>query len=256
MSPFFVGWQGLPRGLVGFIAAAILLSATAAAVFAAVIIAALPPRHTGEWGSEEVGYDGVLVTRPYPLVRVPASGNEPGRAILLVDEWKYGLALPPEFTDGQFVHVQGYAVRRGDVTVLQVDAKPRLIGSAAPSLDERRNFGPQTLTGEIVDSKCWTGAMNPGEGKSHKGCGSLCLLGAIPALFITSGNVGATRWFVLADVDGNPLGEEMRAHVGERLSLSGNVIDAPDLHEFRLDRRSTEQVVAAVEFVRPGSNRR
>src|SRR5262245_18814173 len=127
MSPFFVGWMGLPRGLVGFMAAVILGIATIGSVFAAVFIAAMPPHQTGEWGSDEVGYDGVLVTKPYPLVRAPAAGSQPARAILLVDEWKFGVPLGPEFNDGQFVHVQGYAVRRGDVTVLQIDQKPKLM---------------------------------------------------------------------------------------------------------------------------------
>src|SRR5258708_559150 len=112
MSPFFVGWMGLPRSLVGFVSVVILAVATAGAVFAALIIAATPPHQSGLWGSDEVGYDGVLVTKPYPLVRVAASGNQPARTILLVDEWKFGLPLGPEFKDGQFVHVQGYAVRR------------------------------------------------------------------------------------------------------------------------------------------------
>jgi hypothetical protein len=251
MSPFFVGWMGLPRSLVGFIAVVVLAVATVGAVFAALIIAATPPHQTGQWGSDEVGYDGVLVIKPYPLVRVAAAGNQPARAILLVDEWKFGLPLGPEFKDGQFVHVQGYAVRRGDVTVLQVDQKPRPMAGTAPPVAERRDAGVQTLTGEIADTKCWTGAMNPGEGKTHKGCGSLCLLGAIPALFITAGPDATPRWYVLADTDGNALSEEMRAHVGERLSLTGHVVEAADLHEFRIDRQSAERVLAEVSIVRP-----
>jgi hypothetical protein len=142
--------------------------------------------------------------------------------------------------------VQGYEVRRGDLTVLQVDAMPKPLSGAPPPFAERRETGARTLMGEIADSKCWAGAMNPGEGKAHKGCGSLCLLGAIPALFITAGPGSAPHWYVLADADGAPLGEEMRAHVGERLSLTGRIVDAPDLHEFRLDHRSVERVLAAV----------
>src|SRR6185369_4709501 len=121
MTPFFVGWMGLPRGLVGFLTVVILGLATLGSVFAALLIVAMPPLQTGQWGTDEVGYDGVLVTKPYPLVRIAAAGNQRARTILLVDEWKFGLPLDPEFKDGQFVHVQGYEVRRGDVTVLQVD---------------------------------------------------------------------------------------------------------------------------------------
>src|SRR5258708_559152 len=82
-------------------------------------------------------------------------------------------------------------------------------------------------------------------------CGALCLLGAIPALFITPAPDGTTRWYVLSDADGNALGEVMRAHIGERLSLTGHVVEAADLHEFRIDRQSAERVLAEASIVRP-----
>src|SRR5260221_3035974 len=138
--------MGCPAGWAGLFPVLILAGARAGGVLGAWITAAPPPHQSGQWGSDEVGYDGVLVTRPYPLVRVVASGNQPARAILLVDEWKFGLPLGPEFKDGQFVHVQGYAVQRGDVTMLQVDTKPRPMAGTAPMVTERRDAGVQTLT--------------------------------------------------------------------------------------------------------------
>jgi len=137
------------------------------------------------------------------------------------------------FATGDLVRATGYAIRRGDVTVLQVDNKLERLGRAAPA-PALQQGGERALTGEIVDSKCWTGAMNPGEGKTHKGCGSLCLLGGIPALFIATGADGVTRWYVLADNEGRSLGEGIRARIGERLTLTGHVMAAPDLHEFRV----------------------
>ncbi len=243
MTPFFVGWMGLPRGLVGFIATAGLAIAGVGTVFAALFVAALPPRQSGQWGDGEVGFDGLLVTKPYPVVRVAASENRPAQAVLLVDEWKFGLTLGRDFADGQSVHVQGYAVRRGSVTVLQVDARPQHIAASGSAPPELRDAGTHALTGEIVDSKCWTGAMNPGDGKAHKGCGSLCLLGGIPALFITSAPDEGLRWYLLADADGNALGEEIRARVGERLTLKGRVLEAADLPEFRIDPDSAAMLL-------------
>ena len=54
---------------------------------------------------------------------------------------------------------------------------------------------------------------------------------------------GAVRWYVLADADGEPLDEVIRLHIGEPLTLTGRVPDAPDLHEFRLDQKSVERLL-------------
>jgi hypothetical protein len=234
MKPFFVGWMGLPRGLRLFMGVVLAVLAVVDVGLAAGLVIAQPPRQTGFWdpsGEQEV--KGALVTEPYPMIRVAATDKAPAALVLLADEWKFGLPLGPGFKDGDLVRVTGYAIRRADVTVLQVDNKLDRLGRAAapPAFAQ---VGRHTLTGEIVDSKCWTGAMNPGDGKAHKGCGSLCLLGGIPALFIAAGEDGVTRWYVIADEEGRSLGEGIRARIGERLTLTGQTFDAPDLHEFRV----------------------
>ena len=240
MKPFFIGWAGLPRGLYGFIALVVVGAAAIGTLFAALVLIALPPRVTGQWSGGD--FIGVLVTKPYALVRVPGAGNTPPHSVLLTDAWKFGVSPGPEFHDGETVHAQGYSLQRGDVTVMQIGA-PLAPAAAVAPLPDLRDAGEATLIGEIVDSKCWSGAMNPGDGKAHRGCGSLCLLGGIPALFITTAKDGAFHWYVLADADGNALDEVIRLHVGERLTRTGHVFDAADLHEFRLDRPSGERLL-------------
>jgi hypothetical protein len=241
MTPFFIGWAGLPRELYGFVASVVAVIIGIGSMFAALILIALPPRETGAWDAGD--FEGVLVTKPYALVRVPAAADKPARSVLLVDEWKFGLPLGSEYADGQTVHVQGFALSRGDVTVLQISGAPQRLDHATGSVSALRDAGEQILSGEIVDSKCWAGAMNPGDGKAHRGCGSLCLLGNIPALFITRAPDGAIRWYVLADADGNPLDEAIRLHIGEPQTLTGHVLDAADLHEFRIDRKSADRLL-------------
>ena len=48
--------------------------------------------------------------------------------------------------------------------------------------------GPVTVSGEIVDSKCFLGVMVPGAGKTHKECASLCLRGGIPPAPVRAGS--------------------------------------------------------------------
>jgi hypothetical protein len=54
-------------------------------------------------------------------------------------------------------------------------------------------LGDVSLAGEILDSKCWFGAMRPSSGKVHKACASLCIRGGIPPAFFARGpaNQGA-----------------------------------------------------------------
>ncbi len=233
MKPFFIGWMGLPKGLRLFIAGAVAILVLSQAAIAALLYLGQPPRATGVWGDGEQSFEGTLLTLPYPMVRLAPADGKPARTILLVDEWKFGLPLGSDFKDGDKVGVRGYSIERNGVTVLQVSAPlDRLAaGAAMPGIDR----GEQTLTGEIVDSKCWTGAMNPGDGKAHKGCGSLCLLGGIPALFIPANGSG---WYVLADGEGQSLGEDIRARIGERLTLKGRLFGEGDLRILRVDADS------------------
>jgi hypothetical protein len=77
--------------------------------------------------------------------------------------------------------------------------------------------------------------MNPGEGKAHKGCGSLCLLGGIPALFIAEAPDGNGYWYLMAGRDGGPVGDETRGLMDEHVQLSGMVQRMPGLAVFTPD---------------------
>lgn len=85
-----------------------------------------------------------------------------------------------------------------------------------------------TLRGEIIDPKCFAGAMKPGDGKAHKGCAVLCLRGGIPAVFVTSGEV-----YLVVGADGVSLaGEGLEAvlpFVGDRVEVSGEAGAVGDL---------------------------
>jgi hypothetical protein len=75
--------------------------------------------------------------------------------------------------------------------------------------------------GEIIDPKCFAGAMKPGTGKTHKACAALCLRGGIPPAFLS--DTGEIR--ILTDVSGNALTgtalERVIERVGEPVQLKG-----------------------------------
>jgi hypothetical protein len=96
-----------------------------------------------------------------------------------------------------------------------------------------RRLGTLTLTGEIVDSKCYLGVMNPGNGKVHRDCASRCLSGGIPPLFIDS-LTGKT--FLLVGTDGSALPyNELKPFIDEPLTIQGEHLQRGEQSLLRID---------------------
>ncbi|HLY54009.1 MAG TPA: hypothetical protein VKS60_00545 [Stellaceae bacterium] len=233
-EPFYVGYLPLPRSLRRPVVLIVLALFFADAALALVAVRGMKGHASGAWGTfGEARVEGRFRSHPYPLLQV--AGDNGIRTVLLVGEYKHGAGRDDVLPDGSLAAAYGYPIYRGDLTVLQLDrdveplaGAPLAIGSAAEPIRT-------TLDGEIVDAKCWAGAMNPGEGKAHKGCGSLCLLGDIPALFIGTGPDGTPHWYLMAAPGGGAVREEARALVGEHLTLTGSVVRTQGLSIFTPD---------------------
>lgn len=220
---FFVGYLRTPLRLARFVAITAVLCLIGADAVALLLYRAQAARASGDWGSAgEVAYDGVLVARPYPVLLVPAQNGAAAYAVLPVSEGKEGAPPGFEALDGASVTLTGYPLLRDGLTVLQLSAPPhearKTLALAAPV-----PMGRHTLTGEIVDSKCYLGAMIPGEGKVHQSCAALCLLGDIPALFVTRDPAGRLTYRLLADESGNAMPQLAGARAGQPLTLSGTI---------------------------------
>jgi hypothetical protein len=227
--PFYVGYLPLPRRLRPFLLGAVgtLLIADIAVALAA--LEARPAHPSGAWGTEgEVAYRGLFQARPYPLLRLS------DRTVLLVSEGKHGAPPGLEPLDGALVEAKGYPILRGDLTILQLDQMPSRVEGVASALPPGEPGRPARLAGELVDSKCYAGAMNPGEGKTHKGCASLCVFGGIPPLLVVRGAGPDPTWYILADPQGGPLNQAAAPLVGEAVELGGSVVEAPFYRLFEI----------------------
>jgi hypothetical protein len=235
-EPFFVGYLKLPPGLRGFLASILAMVALADIGLALVLVFLQPPHASGAWGQDgETTIIGRFLARPYPLVLVPAGPDGPARAVLLVSEGKHGAPAGLESLDGLLVEARGYPVRRGSLTLLQLDQMPSQVEGEVPPLSDPLPLPGPPITGEIVDSKCFAGAMNPGEGKAHKGCGAICLIGGIPPLLVTDTTAQDPVWYLLEAPDGGPADPSIATFVGERVRLEGTVVSMVGLKLFRLD---------------------
>jgi hypothetical protein len=95
--------------------------------------------------------------------------------------------------------------------------------------------GAASYAGEILDSKCWFGAMQPGQGKPHKACAALCIRGGLPPVFCPEALCGsAASAPLLTDASGNPHGDELVPFVADPIIASGRIVQIGDVRQFRV----------------------
>ncbi|MEL6188060.1 MAG: hypothetical protein AAFU79_25840, partial [Myxococcota bacterium] len=205
MAEFFVGYADTPPRTKRFalIAGAVLL----VVVVAAGLGWALTQRRAGTatWDiTTVVERQGILQVSPYGMLHTrDASGG--WTTTLLVEDGKLGLRAQASSLDGRSVKVRGTLLgRAGEEMLALVPSADAVLGvSARPTeVAPRVDGGEITLVGRVVDSKCFLGAMKPGDGSGHRPCAELCLKGGIPPVLVTEDP--AHPYVLLAAADGGP----------------------------------------------------
>jgi hypothetical protein len=232
MTDFYVGYlpkapEALARGTKRTVGLLLILAVAASALFVISQRTVSTPS-TFEFGHERA-FEGILVASPYPALLVARPNPSPDQPqhsyYSLVAPGKHGADSIASSFDGKAVRLQGTLIYREDQTMIEVvpDSIATLDPnqSALPAFDELGRF---TLTGEIVDSKCNFGVMNPGRGKVHKDCAVRCLSGGIPPAFVTDDFQGRPATLLLTTDGGKPLPKEaFLPHVAQPLQLRGVV---------------------------------
>lgn len=172
-----------------------------------------------------VPVEGVLVTQPFPRVVVDIPGTGEQRSYLLVGELKEGWTaeMCGEFA-GKPVVVDGGPIFRGDATMLEA-TPAKLSAPSAPTetiTSTVVKLGEATLTGEIVDSKCYYGAMNPGKLKPHRACATVCIKGGVPPVLIARDGQ-STYQVVLVGEGGEMINDDLVRFVARDLQITGQL---------------------------------
>lgn len=194
-----------------------LLAAGLAALF---LTLRQPPyaKSNFEFGIEK-DYTGEIEEWPYPTLRTER------RSYLLVAPGKHGLAPAVAGLHGKTLHLKGTLIARGTDQMLEVRPETIQAVQIARASDIRRvELGRVRLSGEIVDSKCYLGVMNPGEGKVHGDCAARCISGGAPPAFIAKDAAGSKRLLLLALPGGRPLGKEVLGYVATPIDISGMLV--------------------------------
>ena len=246
---FFIGWLPPPRVYVRFLRPIIVILLVVAGGTAATVAFLQRDPGTGHWEADKLRtFDGIAYTRPYAMIRVPSEKpGEPPRTMLLVEDGKFG-ALPRVDqivrgrAEGRAVRVSGTILHRDGRWMLELadgEAAMRPLTKeeeqGLPLLDWP---APQllaehvTLKGEIIDPKCYLGAMKPGGGKTHKACAMLCISGGVPPMLVTRDAGGHETFYLLATAEGGVANEMVLPFMGDLVEVSGRVERLGDLLVF------------------------
>jgi len=245
---FYIGWEAKAQPGIGRFVRAVMVLLVIAAIGLALVLAAVQQTigvGVFEWGTVK-DFSGVLNLQPYPHLLVPrpvATGTQTGfSTYYLVAPFKFGLDREKlSALDGKTVSLQGTLIYRGNQTMVEalpdsikVSDKqfPSLPGVAAIAL------GRQTLTGEIVDSKCFLGVMNPGQLLPHRACAIRCISGGIPPVLLVRNASGSANYLLLVSADGKPVNQEVLDFVAEPVQITGEVERQGELLILRADPRT------------------
>jgi hypothetical protein len=172
--------------------------------------------------TETKEFIGTIQAEPIPFLLVEKPEKNNGLPMFerfpLVAEGKFGIDVSA--FKNQAVNLKGKLIYRDDLKMIEVatDSIARQETKNSAPVETPESLGVQTLNGEIADSKCYLGVMNPGQSKPHKECAIRCLSGGIPPLFIvkdTTGNV-SELWIVAEK-------SKFSDYVAEPVEISGEV---------------------------------
>jgi hypothetical protein len=223
---FFVGYLPMPPALACRLRKVLLLAAgVVAGVAIAIAVAQRGFAHSVFEFGEYRTFEGILLERPYPLLLLPRPGASDRvtsySAYVLVDKFKRGADETVRGLNGKRVRLKAQLIYRDNTTMLEL--KPgtlKAVNSEGAADGQMQSLGPVTVTGELVDSKCYLGVMNPGQGKVHRDCATQCARGGVPvAMVSTDPKQRGTVYFVQSTTGRLP--REVLAHMGETTRLSG-----------------------------------
>jgi hypothetical protein len=226
---FYIGYDpSMPPRTARFVTRALVVVGALAAVTAVLVAVG---HKSLEAGSFEYGHPtsiaGTLLERPYPTL-IPEGARSGEASVLLVAPGKHGADRLVQGLDGRRATVTGTRIRRGSLTMVEVEPASLATHTTRSGIGPRVSEGlvtdtPVTLTGEIVDSKCFLGVMVPGSGKTHKECASLCLRGGIPPALYVHDRGGRSSLLLLTGPSGERVSAQAASLAGEAVTISGTL---------------------------------
>jgi hypothetical protein len=227
---FYIGYEvGVPGGIahilrravVGVIA--VLLGAASVATMAQRPL----PAATFAYGRPQT-VAGWLTLAPTPTLQVTEGASTTrywlvGRGTFGADGELSG------HTDG-WVSLDGTEIAREHWRMLEIvpGTVRRAASDALPPATAPTSGVPFAGRGEIVDSKCFLGVMNPGQGAAHRDCAVRCLSGGVPLMLSYRDAHGGSHLALLLSTHATVPGDEWRGLAGTSVEVSGELLVSGD----------------------------
>ena len=236
----YVGYLPLPAKHRRFMRACVATIAVALAGAGAVIAALQRDPGPAVWNTaEEVTLRGRISAHPYPSIQTDDG------AYLIVEMGKVGSQRRVDPLHNHDATLAGYLLERAGRRMLELapgDDAVKDLGESSRIARVGRPGAEVELVGEILDSKCYLGAMKPGDGNAHKACATLCIDGGIPPMLYAHSADGDPVYYILSASDTAPAPESVRDYLAEPVRVRGIPIDAGGLSYLVIDETSIERL--------------
>jgi hypothetical protein len=229
----YVGYRAMPAGVRR--AVTVIVPVLIIAMLGVMVISAIAMRDPGPavWNtSAERTWRGRLIMHPYPMLAQQTDGGV--RIHLIVGIGKVGVHDRLFGMDGMTLELAGFPLERDDRRMIEIADREEAVkligdGSFAPTVLQPVGLGEGAYAGEVVDGKCFLGAMKPGDGPAHKACAVLCIEGGLPPMVRTIGSDGQPLYMLLTVEGSTRLPEPVLNMVGEPVVVEGRMVRLGDL---------------------------
>jgi hypothetical protein len=214
-SEFYVGYLPMPVGLKRTIRRVVAALGLLAIGAAAILVAGQHPFPAATFEFQQYReFRGTLIAAPYPALAIPGQGVP----WLLVGPGKHGVD-DIRSLDGREVKLTGERIFRGDDHMIEMAGQASALSNSVAQRVPDIELGEVQLTGEVVDSKCYFGVMNPGAGKVHRDCAVRCISGGIPPAFLVRDSTGNTVTLLLVNWN-----RDLLHHIAEPINIRGRLV--------------------------------
>lgn len=255
-DPFYVGYLSAPRRFAVFSMILIPVLVGVGILSAGIVGSSHRDPGTGIWDlSQPIELVGWADMAPYPMLRVRTmdDGLLPTyETVFVVSEGKIGAGDRIGPLAGREVKATGFLIERDGMRMLELvggmDAVQEMVDvrgqpPALPPTPETASLGTYTLKGQIIDSKCYLGVMKPGEGKPHKSCATLCIIGGIPPMFMTQNAEGERMVYLVTDPDGSSAVKQgMTEYIADWIEVTGEIETQGDVAVFKINRQTIRRL--------------
>lgn len=232
---FYIGWSNkIPpknkKPIILFIAAFFLF--TFFLLFMIIFNTKKFNNYQFEFGNLKT-FTGTFYSNPFPVLILDSQNTIPNynNSALLVGYGKFGTQhILKSITEnmgnieGKKIKISGSLIYGDGKILIELTQKEKsflqIYSTNTNNINTNSSNKNVTLTGEIIDPKCWFGVMKPAEGKVHKSCAIRCISGGIqPVLKVKKNNY--YEYYVLVTDNMQNIHKTILPFVAEQVKIEG-----------------------------------